>query len=489
MVLNAKFAGHAGNICLFLQLKVQYKLSEQLNWRSHFIHKPNIAVLVVSLFVVSSAYASSAPAFPDGFRWCVSTSAHQIEGANSASDWWEWEQIPGHIANGDRSTYADDHWNRVDEDIALMQSLHVTDYRMTVEWSKIEPQEGQYDNAAILHYKDEVQKLQFHGIQPLITLQHVTFPDWVRKKGGFEWSGIDEAFAGYVSLVYREIAPTVRDFVTINEPTVSLASGYIGGVYPPGEKRQLSGLVPVIRGILRAHAKAYHVLHQLAAQSGRTVRVGMAHALRTEDPYNPWSLADIIVSSIADSAWNWAIPEAMETGRIRLQALWFINVNEKIEGLKGTQDFVGVNYYSGDLIQFSFKEDYIARQRKNLPKSDLGWDIYPRGLYRILKRAAHKFPGKPIMITENGIADANDSKRPKYIYDHLQAVQQAIHEGARVEGYCEWSLMDNFEWADGYTPRFGLFEVDYKTFERHPRASAQLFGEIARTNSLIPLTR
>ena len=428
--------------------------------------------------------ASADTVFPPGFHWCVSTAAHQIEGGNVNSDWWDWEQVPGHIANGDTSGKACDSWNRVSEDVQMLKDLGVDTYRFSVEWAKIEPVEGQYDKAAIAHYADEVNQLKRAGISPLITLQHFTMPRWLRQKGGWEWPGSEGAFAKYTATVYSKIAPGVRDWVTINEPMVNVLGGYYTGVIPPGEQRDMSGIIPVLRGLLKAHADAYQVLHQLANLRGAKVRVGMAHHLRTFDPLSQADPMDVTATSLAEQAWNWTLPDALETGRLTMHMLWLVDDDEVIPGLAGTQDYMGVNYYTGDLISFSTTQGFVQGERSWLPKSDVGWDIYPAGFHQILREVADRYPGKSIFVTENGIADSHDAQRPDFIRDHLAAMAQAIQEGVPVEGYCHWSLMDNFEWNSGFTPRFGLYAMDYKTFKRTPRPSAHLFKQIMKDNAI-----
>ncbi len=419
--------------------------------------------------------------FPSTFKWCVATAAYQVEGNDVDSDWWAWEQTPGHFANGERSGLTCDEWNRVAEDIAMMKDLGVQVYRFSVEWAKIEPVEGHYDDAAIAHYQDEIRQLKDAGIAPFITLEHFTLPNWLRAKGGWEWDGSADAFDRYTKLVYSRIASGVRDWVTFNEPILNILKGYVEGSVPPGEKRALGDVIAVVRGLLRAHVRAYHSLHELAAENGAEIRVGMANHLRTFDPYAWYSLLDNLVASLMDSTWNWALPDALESGWLRIHILWIANDDEEIPGLKGTQDYLGVNYYSGDLVQFSLTQSYRLLHR-DLPKSDMGWDIYPEGLRRILQTVSKRYPGKPILITENGIADAKDTRRPYFIMDHLRVVAQAIQEGIPVEEYCHWSLLDNFEWTDGYGPKFGLYETDFSTQTRTPRASAKLFRDIVVNN-------
>jgi beta-glucosidase len=431
----------------------------------------------------SSAGQSEMTAFPPGFRWCVSTAAHQVEGYNTESDWWDWEQVPGHIKNGDKSGPACDHWNRVSEDIGLMKDLNVTTYRFSIEWAKIEPKPGEWNQEAVDHYKDEIAQLRAAGIEPMITLQHFTFPRWVRAQGGWGWSGIADAFARYTEFVYTNVAPGVRDWITINEPMVTLTLGYGAGLQPPGLTDLKLAKEPFL-GMLRGHAAAYHVLHRLAGE--RPVRVGVAHHLRVFDPNSEWNPLDILLSRVLDQAFNWAFPEAIETGHAKVSMPFILSINEKIPGLKGTEDFLGVNYYTRDRIavDLASPNGFKTLVTAGAPVTDVGWEIYPEGFHRVLKSLAHRIPGKPIIITENGIADADDSKRPLFLLEHLRELTRSIAEGMPIEGYCHWSLMDNFEWSEGFTPRFGLYAMDYATMARTPRESARLFAEVARLNSL-----
>ena len=434
----------------------------------------------MALLLLWTTSTLAAAGFPTDFKWCVATSAHQIEGNNSMSDWWAFEQQEGRIRHADVSGEASMHWNRLHEDVGLIKSLAATDYRMSVEWAKIEPVEGQIDQSVIAHYVQELSLLKAQGIRPIVTLHHFTFPKWLADKGGWEWAGATEAFERFTRTVYGFAAPYVSDWVTVNEPVIYALNGYVSGVFPPGQKREIGKVVPVFLGILKAHAASYHALHALASERGYKVRVGMAHSVRTFDPKNRLSPLDQYIAGRSDELWNWAIPNALESGKLKLNLLWMLNVDVEIPALKGTQDFVGINYYTGDLVEFSMEQGLKVHTRKGLPKNDMGWDIYPKGLKRILKKIQQRYPRHSILITENGIADASDAQRPQFLRDHLQVVREAINEGVKVEGYCHWSLLDNFEWAEGFEPRFGLFKVDYQSGERLRTESADVFTQFAR---------
>jgi beta-glucosidase len=442
--------------------------------------------MVLTNFATMARAERTYLAFPKGFKWCVATAAHQFEGYNTNSDWWDWEQQGGRIRNNDKSGAACDHWNRLDQDTKLIKELNLQQYRFSVEWAKIEPQEGSWDAAAIVHYQTEVALLKENGIEPLITLHHFSMPRWLRDRGGWEWEGAPAAFARFAELVYKEIGPGVRDWITVNEPMVHIAGGYFAGLTPPG-KNDLMSAMPPLEGLLHAHASAYHALHSAAKSQGDLpIRVGIAHHLRVFDPDSIFNPLDAMAARTLDTAFNWLFGDAIETGRLKLFIPFILNINKEIPGLKGTQDFIGINYYTRDMVSFSLNGllglELVVNEQS--PLSDLGWEIYPEGFYRTIKAAMHHYPGKPILITENGLADSQDQQRKKFIENHLAAVHRAILEGVPIETYCHWTLTDNFEWLEGFAPRFGLYEMDYPTQRRTLRESGRYYSEIAKGNGL-----
>ncbi len=441
--------------------------------------------LFLVLSVPRSAFAETAPRFPAGFKWCTATSAHQIEGMNQHSDWWQWEQGVGRVRHGERSGRAADHWNRWIDDVGLMRELGVNTYRMSVEWARLEPRRGEIDWAVVSRYRAEIDLLRASGIEPIITLHHFTFPQWIRDLGGWEWEGIFEAFSEFGVLVYSAIAPDVRDWITINEPMVHLVAGYLVGMSPPGLSDIGATRAPLV-GMLKAHARVYHALHASAARASKPLRVGLAHHLRVMDPYRRLNPLDAAAAAVADQVFNWAFPVAVETGVLEVRIPFGPSFSEFIPTLAGTQDFIGVNYYSRDLIVFSARGFTRGsfKVKAGAPVSDMNWEIYPRGLYRVLVELAKRIPGKPVVITENGLADAADTRRRAFIRDHLFYLGRAMAAGVNVEGYCHWSLLDNFEWSDGFEPRFGLYEVDYDNgFKRTLRASGQYYSERVRAST------
>ena len=292
-----------------------------------------------------------------------------------------------------------------------------------------------------------------------------------------------EAFARYTRFVYSEIAPGVRDWITINEPMVHLLGGYVACLTPPGLTDMKKVSAPLV-GLIRAHAASYHALHEEAARVHREIRVGIAHHLRVIEPDSPFNPLLRLAATKMDSAFNWSFGEACETGHLLLNVPAMVDIDEQIPEAAHTQDFIGVNYYSRDMVSFSVQTPLSIELtvHEGSPVTDLGWEIYPQGFYQVLKAAAQHYPGKPILVTENGLADYRDAQRPEFLTSHLSALHRAISEGVPVEGYCHWSLMDNFEWIEGFGPRFGLVEIDYKTQKRTPRPSALLFTRITHDN-------
>jgi beta-glucosidase len=423
--------------------------------------------------------------FPKEFKWCVATAAHQIEGHNLHSDWWEFEKIPGVIHDGNPSGDACDHWNRLEEDSEMLSTLGANQYRFSVEWAKIEPVSGQFDSSALEHYRSEIALLKSRGIQPFVTLHHFVLPKWVADQGGFAWAGLPEAFERYSRKVYASIGSEVDDWTTLNEPQTLIAAGYIEGVFPP-RIRDIKSIGAPIRGMVRAHARAYHALHEMAAAKGHKIRVGIAHHLRIFEPARKWNPVDRWITRVVGQLANWALIDAVDTGRLRISIPFTLKLDEEIPEAAHTQDFIGLNYYSRDLIAFDpSKPGMIDRRLKSgAPVTDLNWEIYPEGIYRLLRELHGRFPGLSILITENGVADHSDHVRESFTRAHLEQVLRAMSEGIPVEGYCHWTLMDNYEWAEGFAPRFGLFENDHLTQQRTLRPSGRWFSRVTRTGEL-----
>lgn len=416
--------------------------------------------------------------FPPDFLWGAATSSHQVEGQNTNSDWWAWEQS-GKVAqpSGD----AADHFRRYEGDFDLARSLHHNAYRFSLEWSRIEPREGEWSAEGIEHYRRKLAALRARGMEPVLTIYHYTLPQWLAEKGGWENPKIEDYFARFATRVAKEYGPLVRWWLTFNEPVVQAFKGWILGQWPPGKVKDFPTALQVVRRMLRAHVKAYHAIHE--ARPDAMVSVAK-HALALT-PCNPKRRLDRLSVRARTYLFNHLFLDALHTGALRVPGLFWENLPQK-----RTLDFIGLNYYTRDFVRntgFSLPglvgDICTLEHHQSVGKrNDLGWEIYPEGLAHFLR--AYSRYQLPILITENGLPVENDEDRWTFIFLHLWQVARAIDEGIPVVGYLHWSLLDNYEWADGFKARFGLIGVDYATQARMVRESARRLGRVIERNEL-----
>jgi beta-glucosidase len=415
--------------------------------------------------------------FPDGFRWGTATSAHQVEGGNRHNDWWAWEQQPGRIRGGDRSGAACRWWTHAEEDFDRAAALGQNAHRLSIEWSRIEPAPGGWDAAALDRYRTMLLELRRRGIEPMVTLLHFTVPQWFADRGGWTRTDAPALFARFVERAVPALMEHCDLWCTVNEPVGWIFSALIQGRWPPGG-RSIPAALRAVTNLVRGHAAAYRVLHRLQPQA----RVGLANYFRLYDPVNPRSPLDRLVAAEQDRFVNRSFLDAVTRGRVRAFP-WVVRIPEAA----GTLDFVGVNYYTRDLVRFDLRAPRQLFGRNlpgaGLPISDGDYGvIYPEGMGRVL-RLAHAY-GRPLYVTENGLPDRDDDQRSVFIVAHLRELWRAMEQGIDVRGYYHWSLIDNFEWADGWSLKFGLIAMDPQTQERRLRPSAHLYEEICRRNAL-----
>jgi beta-glucosidase len=415
--------------------------------------------------------------FPENFLWGTATAAHQVEGGNHANDWWAWEQEPGHIKNSDRSDPACQHYERFISDFDLLRSLHQNAHRFSVEWSRIEPSPGEFSSTALAHYRDVLQALRDRRMEPVVTLHHFTNPNWIAQAGGWDAPETADRFARFATRVTDELGDLARYWVTINEPTVVAYQGYVRGDWPPGQ-RDLGAAARVLVTMLRGHWMAYERIKQRHPE----LQLGLAHHLRVFDPARRFAPQDRAVAAAFGRVFNETILRSLRLGHL----VFPLTRAGKASGPRQSQDFIGVNYYTRELVKFNrrYRAELFGERMLpgDAPRSDLNWELYPDGLYRTL--LALRRERLPIYVTENGIADGRDTMRPEFLLTHTNAMLRAIQAGAPVRGYFHWTCFDNFEWAEGYGAKFGLIACDPVTQERRPRPSAQLYAEICRTNQV-----
>jgi beta-glucosidase len=405
-------------------------------------------------------------ALPSGFLLGTATSAHQIEGGNTNNDWWDWEHdVRPHIHNADTSETAALSWGRFSTvDLPAMKQLGVNAYRFSVEWSRLEPSPGAWDVDAAAAYRAFAADLRQNGIEPMVTLHHFTSPRWIAQKAGFANPETLQDFAAFTARVADLLGDLVDLWCTVNEPNVYAFSGYVDGNFPPGIQGDMALAAEVLANMLEGHALASQQLraHDTvdADGDGKPVLAGLAHHVRVFQPASPSILDAAITGLINDEIFNEATVRALSTGRIKISVPGTVEIDRAVEGLREASDFLGVNYYTRDHIRADLGADvpFTMSAPDGRPKNDLGWDIYPEGLLMFLERFAPL--GLPLYITENGVADAAGETRPDFLRAHVHAVERAVLQNIDVRGYFHWSLMDNFEWADGYMGQFGLFRVD-----------------------------
>lgn len=401
--------------------------------------------------------------FPPGFLWGAATASYQVEGGIQ-NNWSEAGLDAGEAV---------DHYNRYREDFAQAQNLGLDMYRMSVEWARIEPREGAFDAGALAHYRKMIQNLQSRGIQPMVTLWHFTLPQWFEDKGGWKNPDNIRYFERYADRVASALGPDVYYWNTVNEPLVYAFKSHMEGAWPPFGK-DINQALRVVKHLILAHGKAYAMIHKRDPIS----KVGFAKNITLLQPHWPYNPLDHMQTSLQSYLFNEAFWEATATGKIsfNLPGLEPVVIPYS-KDLEGSMDFIGINYYTRYMVTAAGGQETLP----NVPVSELGWEIYPEGLLQVL-RLGNKHAQRlrvPIIITENGTADHEDHIRQAFLVQHVYQIWKAIQEGIPVAGYLHWSLIDNFEWADGYEPKFGLMDKDRKW-----RDSAKLYRKMIHQNGL-----
>ena len=392
--------------------------------------------------------------FPKEFLWGAATSAYQVEGNNVSSDWWEWEKG---VHLKDLSGLASRHYEFYARDFDLAKELNHNCHRLSIEWARVEPEEGKFSHQELEHYRLVILALKERGLKPIVTLHHFTNPIWFAKLGAWRNKKADKYFLRYVEKVVSLLAADVPFWVTINEPNVYAYHSYLLGLWPPQDK-SLFKVRQVTRSLINAHIQAYRLIRAIYKKNNLAYpKISIAQNMQAFVVRAP-SLGNKIAAYLKHKFYNLEFIEKL----IRHQAI----------------DFIGVNYYSPNWVG---RESGKNNQRV-LRKNSMGWDIYPQGLYDLLMSL--KIYNLPVFILENGICTDNDALRWDYIKEHLESVNRAMQQGVKVLGYVYWSLLDNFEWDKGFGPRFGLVEVDYHTYQRTIRESARKFSAVCLSNKL-----
>lgn len=392
---------------------------------------------------------NSSVKLPSSFLYGASSSSHQVEGNNFHNDWW-YEEQNGKLPE---SNLATDHFNKYSEDFSLAKQIGLNTMRVSIEWSRIEPEQGHFNLEAVEHYRKVLQEMKSHGLTRIVTLLHFTLPLWLYHQGGFGNNESVSAFSRYAKFIAEQLGTEIDLWNTINEPEVYTYMSSLKGIWPPFSKNPLRAF-SVFSNLAKAHNSAYKEIKKVL----QNAQIGFAKNNVYNEAYKPNSWLDQTAVNLNNWFGNY----------------WFLNKT------KNNLDFIGLNYYFYHSLTVSLK----GIEQKNLdgPKSDMGWRTYPKGIFHLLTDLAHKYK-KPIYITENGIANARDDMRQDFIREHLYWTSKAIEQGADVRGYFYWSLTDTYEWQDGYGPKFGLIEVNFETQERKVRPSADIFHQLLANNN------
>ena len=410
------------------------------------------------------------------FLWGVATSAYQIEGA-SENDWTEWERLGKLKDPRARCGKAAGHRERRRSDLALLPTIGANAYRFSLEWSRIEPRRGRLEESALLEARETVESLRRLGIEPVVTLHHYTHPTWFWAEGGWEKRESVEWFRRFAAAAASAFGDLVNLWVTVNEPIVLLLGGYVAGLIPPGQ-RSFRAASRALEHLLRAHEEAAAALRE----KNRSARIGFAHNMMDFAPDRETSALDRKLVESGERLYNLALLEAIATGEM----VWSLpgegRAQFRLADLPDANDYVGVNYYSRVHLRFGlappWRGSFAYRDPSGRGLTEMGWEIHPLGFERVLRAAAEV--GRPLVVTENGIAVRDDRRRRDFLREHTLVLAHARKTGLPVEGYFYWSLLDNFEWLEAFRPRFGLYEVDYATFARRRRPSADLFAELGK---------
>lgn len=402
--------------------------------------------------------------FPQDFYFGAATSSHQVEG-NCINDWNRWEiensrrlaaEYAAKVSESSSNFFyeganhenyisgvAVDHYNRYEEDLALAETIGLNAYRFSIEWSRIEPEEGKWDQKEIEHYAKLITTLKQRNIEPFVTIWHWTLPIWLSDAGGVMHPQFKFLFARYASKLAESFGSDIKFYITINEPEIYSLNSYMLGKWPP-QKKGIISYYRAMKVLINSHRAAYHEIKK----NSPSASIGPACNMTYFEPGG--GIINYAAAGLAQYLWN----------------RYFI------EKIKPHLDFIGLNFYFHNRIRYGLNRNLNERI------SDMGWELYPSGIRYILEKL--KVNNLPVYVTENGLADEADIQRPWLIEETLKEIYSAMQDGSDVRGYFHWSLLDNFEWDKGFWPKFGLISVDRKTLKRTLRSSAETYRNIIR---------
>ncbi len=426
----------------------------------------NSYFLVYALFCLT--FIPSLKANP--FMWGVGNSSFQVEGSPEDSDWYQFTHSKGMIEDGTNADVATDFWNRYPEDFALAKKLGANTFRISLAWERIEPKKNEWNEAALDKYEAMILKMRENGLEPVVTLHHFVNPAWVAEKGGLLSPTFATDFTSYAIKAMTRLskAPAnVKWWMTFNEPEILVFCGYFWSCWPPKIYHDPVKAQNAFLALAKAHLLT---VREIEAKKLNPVKVSIAKHWAVIMPKTS-SKKDVEAAKMYDDFFNRQFMNALLTGKLYFHMPGAQAIEESVEmpPSRPGLDYVGLNYYQRSIVNFQEKYPYYNSVTGPGEKNELGWEMYAEGMYKALKEVSvYKLP---ILVSENGVADKNDKWRSKFLESHLENLAKAKKEGVDVIGYLHWSLTDNFEWASGLKPRFGLVEIDYTTLKRTPRPS------------------
>jgi beta-glucosidase len=442
--------------------------------------------------------------FPQGFLWGVATAAYQVEGAaaedgRAPSIWDTFSHSPSRTTNGDTGDVACDHYHRFRDDVLLMKSLGVKAYRFSISWPRVMPKgKGRLNRKGLAFYDALVDELLGAGIKPLVTLYHWDLPQALEDSGGWPRRQTADYFADYAAAMFEHFNGRVDSWLTLNEPICTAFAGYHSGAFAPG-RNSLPDALAASHTLLLAHGKAV----QAFRRSGATGKIGIVICLGDVEPASG-SSEDVAAAQREDAFTNrWYLDPVFGKGYPKVLLDWYGREMCKVRDgdfdvISSPIDLFGLNYYYGNSVRANPSGGFLKTASETLREqgthlTDIGWGVWPKGLARFLARLKNDYGNPPVIITENGMANADaldaaggviDDARIEYLARHFAEAAKAIHAGSNLVGYMVWSLMDNFEWAQGYSKRFGLVYVDYATQKRIPKKSARWYAKVIADNAV-----
>lgn len=439
--------------------------------------------------------------FPKDMKWGTATASYQIEGATNKdgrgpSIWDTFSKTPGKVVNGDNGDVACDSYHRYEEDIEMMKDLGITTYRFSVAWPRILPGgTGEVNQAGLDFYHRFVDKLIENGIEPMCTLYHWDLPQALQDKGGWDNRETIDAFVNYAEIMFKQFEGKIKYWITFNEPwCASFLSNYLGAHAPGFKNLQLA--TNVAHHLLVAHGKTVKKYRELNIEGGQ---IGYAPNVEWNEPYS--NRQEDIDACRRANGWfiEWFMNPVFKGEYPSFLVDWFkekegvtIPILEgDMELIAQPIDFLGINYYTGSVSKHT-NDGLLHHEQVNqgYQKTDIGWNVFPEGFYKVLVYIKDSYGNIPIYITENGSCyndepvngQVKDKGRITYLRQHLTALRRAMDSGVNIKGYMTWSLLDNFEWAEGYSMRFGIVHVNYRTLERTKKDSFYWYKQTVQNN-------